>query len=344
MNQSMYQIDDDIQMAELAAQRRVEGKRLAQKYLDGGKHLMVADQVEMIAQAALGSSNLERLLELQKQVADLKGENIGIRSQLERRIESSIGIDANRYQQECLRTAKGFGKSIGDNKHELCLLALGLSGESGEVADHIKKHVGHGHALDREGVAKELGDTLWYLAMLSYQMGYQLSDVMDMNVEKLRKRYPNGFSQADSIARVDDKPIQIGSAQLKFIQPMYEKMPSFQRVNHPDPEDDYGLKQPVSPCGPACNHSGMADSLVSDLRQGLNVEAVCLGDNMSGPEWDRERAEWSFNVTDIYERTGTFFTGEEYDRAREGELAAEDDFQRHDEPILKPSEIYSIGR
>ena len=79
--------------------------------------------------------------------------------------------------------------------------ALGLSGESGEVADHIKKHIFQGHELDREFLAKELGDICWYIAVAAQASGYPLEDVMRGNVEKLRKRYPNGFEEDRSIHR-----------------------------------------------------------------------------------------------------------------------------------------------
>lgn len=77
-------------------------------------------------------------------------------------------------------------------------LLCGLTGESGEVADLIKKHFGHGHELDRDKLKKELGDVLWYLARLSAEFGILLSDVADSNIAKLRARYPNGFSEEAS--------------------------------------------------------------------------------------------------------------------------------------------------
>lgn len=86
----------------------------------------------------------------------------------------------------------------------LCSLALGVSGEGGEVADMIKKHVFHGHPLDCDKLVKEIGDTLWYLGQLSQAVGWPLSLVAEMNIEKLKKRYPNGFTKQDSIARVDE--------------------------------------------------------------------------------------------------------------------------------------------
>lgn len=72
--------------------------------------------------------------------------------------------------------------------------ALGLTGEAGEVAEHVKKHLFHATPLDRDAVAKELGDCLWYLAALASSLDIPLAEVADRNIEKLRRRYPDGFS------------------------------------------------------------------------------------------------------------------------------------------------------
>lgn len=78
------------------------------------------------------------------------------------------------------------------------LLLYGLTGEAGEVADLIKKHFGHGHELDLIKVNKELGDVLWYLSQLAEQFGLSLDDVAQANIDKLKKRYPDGFSEEAS--------------------------------------------------------------------------------------------------------------------------------------------------
>lgn len=90
----------------------------------------------------------------------------------------------NEYQKEALRTAGKAGIVNG---------VLGLCGESGECADMIKKHMFQGHELDKEHLAKELGDVAWYLAVSAYAIGYDLETIMQMNVDKLRNRYPDGF-------------------------------------------------------------------------------------------------------------------------------------------------------
>lgn len=83
----------------------------------------------------------------------------------------------------------------------MSVLALGLTGESGEVADHIKKVIGHGHKMEYGKVLDELGDILWYLTVMAAFCGYTLEDVMSNNILKLKKRYPEGFSMERSINR-----------------------------------------------------------------------------------------------------------------------------------------------
>lgn len=84
--------------------------------------------------------------------------------------------------------------------------ALGLAGEAGEVADLLKKVLYHGHDLDRSKLADELGDVLWYLAAVASLHGLYLDDIAERNIAKLLVRFPNGFTQEDSVARVDIAP------------------------------------------------------------------------------------------------------------------------------------------
>lgn len=79
--------------------------------------------------------------------------------------------------------------------------ALGLAGEAGEVADTIKKAVFHRHPLNRDELVKELGDVLWYVAALCTKLDVNMADVMHANIEKLKARYPDGYSSERSINR-----------------------------------------------------------------------------------------------------------------------------------------------
>lgn len=100
---------------------------------------------------------------------------------------------------------QGFAKRT-FNRHlawdlQLATLGLGISGEAGEVADLIKKHLGHGHDLDWGKLKTELGDVLWYVACLADRLSIPLSAIASANVEKLQRRYPDGFSTDRSIHR-----------------------------------------------------------------------------------------------------------------------------------------------
>lgn len=102
----------------------------------------------------------------------------------------------NEYQKEALRTANTL-----DAKDLLTNGVMGLCGESGECVDLMKKHLFQGHELDVDHMAKELGDVAWYLAVSAYAIGYDLETVFQMNVDKLRKRYPEGFNAQRSQCR-----------------------------------------------------------------------------------------------------------------------------------------------
>lgn len=107
----------------------------------------------------------------------------------------------NEYQKAALRTAQ-----TEELTHiELVMnAALGLCGESGEVADIVKKFRFQGHDLDFEHIAKELGDIAWYLAVGAYAIVYDLETILQMNVDKLKARYPNGFSADRSLHRAEN--------------------------------------------------------------------------------------------------------------------------------------------
>ena len=110
--------------------------------------------------------------------------------------------DFDLYQALALRTASA--KSAETPMTLLDAAALGLAGESGEIADHVKKILYHGHPLDdatRDDIAKELGDILWYCALGAKGIGMSLAEIAVMNVDKLRKRYPDGFSTENSLNR-----------------------------------------------------------------------------------------------------------------------------------------------
>lgn len=78
---------------------------------------------------------------------------------------------------------------------------MGLNGEDGECIDILKKHLYQGHAFDSEHMAKELGDVAWYLAISAEAIGYDLETIFQMNIDKFRARYPDGFDADHSLHR-----------------------------------------------------------------------------------------------------------------------------------------------
>ena len=82
---------------------------------------------------------------------------------------------------------------------------LGLCGETGELADAFKKHIYHGHELSTEKVIDEIGDVLWYVAVLCSLLCVDLDAVAHRNIWKLQLRYPEGFSSEASQLRLDTK-------------------------------------------------------------------------------------------------------------------------------------------
>ena len=108
-------------------------------------------------------------------------------------------MDWEQYQRQAMRTrsdTNGMGE-----RERLTLGALGLSGEAGEVTDHIKKIVFQGHDVDRAALTKEIGDVLWYVAYLLDTLDIPMDDVLEANIAKLRARYPDGFSEERSRTR-----------------------------------------------------------------------------------------------------------------------------------------------
>ena len=106
-------------------------------------------------------------------------------------------LTANEYQQKAMTTL-----NPALTKHDILLNGvMGLCGESGEVIDIVKKHLHQGHELDKNKLAKELGDVAWYLAETAYALDLPLEEVLRGNLEKLKKRYPAGFDTDKSINR-----------------------------------------------------------------------------------------------------------------------------------------------
>ena len=107
-------------------------------------------------------------------------------------------MNINEYQELAMTT---LNPEL-NKKDVLINSVMGLCGESGEAIDIVKKWLAHGHELDREHLIKELGDVAWYLAEAATALDVQLEEVLQANIDKLKKRYPDGFETKRSLTRL----------------------------------------------------------------------------------------------------------------------------------------------
>ena len=79
---------------------------------------------------------------------------------------------------------------------------MGIAGEAGDVASCIKKVLFHKNEAVKDGIKENLGDTMWYIAMICNVYGWSLEDILKQNIEKLKARYPKGeFTYEDAQRR-----------------------------------------------------------------------------------------------------------------------------------------------
>ena len=109
-------------------------------------------------------------------------------------------MNINEYQELAMKTLN----PALDKKDVLINSVMGLCGESGEAIDIVKKWLAQGHELNREQLIKELGDVAWYLAEAATALDVPLEEVLQANIEKLKKRYPEGFDAERSTSRCKD--------------------------------------------------------------------------------------------------------------------------------------------
>ena len=107
-------------------------------------------------------------------------------------------MNVNEYQELAMTT---LNPEL-NKKDVLINSVMGLCGESGEAIDIVKKWLAQGHELDKERLSKELGDIAWYLAEAATALDLSLEQVLQANIDKLKKRYPNGFDSKRSIVRL----------------------------------------------------------------------------------------------------------------------------------------------
>ena len=92
----------------------------------------------------------------------------------------------------------GWDKTTNKDFGGILNACLGLSGEVGETVDLVKKWIFHESKLDEVHLKKEIGDIMWYVACMCYSFGFDLDEILQMNIDKHLKRYPNGFNIQDA--------------------------------------------------------------------------------------------------------------------------------------------------
>ena len=138
----------------------------------------------------------ERVRYLERKLRDVESLNDSLMKELARKQGCQAEIrehDADIYQQNVLKYAPDHN----DYLQNVIYAALGMCGEAGEASELVKKYAYHGHTIDTEHLARELGDVLWYVSYIAHLFGYPLGKIMAMNQEKLAKRYPDGKFDAD---------------------------------------------------------------------------------------------------------------------------------------------------
>jgi NTP pyrophosphatase (non-canonical NTP hydrolase) len=141
------------------------------------------------------------VIEKEKEIRDL------VKHTKQEPLQAITGLSLNDYQQLASRTANTDWDLISvrviRDPRLLPLLnfALGTAGEAGEIADELKKVVFHGHKLDVDKIVKEAGDCMWYLSQLVNLLDVSLEEVGQLNIKKLKERYPEGFSEEASLSR-----------------------------------------------------------------------------------------------------------------------------------------------
>ena len=103
----------------------------------------------------------------------------------------------NEYQELALRTSR----NDLDNEQHLMNGCLGLAGEAGECCDLLKKHNFQDGREIKEKLIDELGDVLWYVSEAATALGIWMDKIAEHNIEKLKKRYPEGFDPDRSLHR-----------------------------------------------------------------------------------------------------------------------------------------------
>lgn len=118
------------------------------------------------------------------------------------------------YLKESAKTASGDFDKIkarlsDESTVNLLHAALGLATEAAEIADALKKHIYYGKPLDKVNLAEEIGDQMWYCAIVARELGLTFEQIQETNIQKLKARYGEKFTEEAAVNRNLDKEREI---------------------------------------------------------------------------------------------------------------------------------------
>jgi NTP pyrophosphatase (non-canonical NTP hydrolase) len=106
-------------------------------------------------------------------------------------------MNTKEYQKAAIRTFPKLSSTFDDELH----MVMGLSTEAGEVMDIYKRKLAYNKNIDYVNLKEELGDILWYVANLCNIHNWDMEDIMDININKLKVRFPEKFTEFHALNR-----------------------------------------------------------------------------------------------------------------------------------------------
>ena len=114
-------------------------------------------------------------------------------------------MDIKIYSELSDRTCKHITEPVimDSKRYDLLHATLGIAGESGEIVDAVKKHVIYNKELDIVNMREEIGDVMWYIALVCRTLEFDLEEILQENINKLMTRYPEKYTDALATERLD---------------------------------------------------------------------------------------------------------------------------------------------
>lgn len=123
-------------------------------------------------------------------------------------------MQSKNYIQDAIRTESNNFTAMNERLNDdglkrLLHAGIGISTEAGEFLDALKKHIFYGKDLDKVNLAEEMGDLFWYMAIVADELGFEFEEVMTRNIQKLKARYGEKFTEEAAEKRDLDRERKI---------------------------------------------------------------------------------------------------------------------------------------